>query len=430
MKAKYTHSFFCGHISISAETIAILQRQTLWGDVMLSEREYLQYCNIFYEGFVDSMLPVEDRKANSVYGKLSHMELSLNKSFSLDLNPSGDRRIEFMLKNIHLFILPFNVTLFAIEIESDEVELNDLTLAHFKLRNVMQYHCDKQIQDSGYLTLIKPLTNLCSKDINGEVNFSDLGHTGNKLKIYQIINCEDISDNTLYEVGTLSPIGSVADHTNINSPSDEYFKNAIETYRISVFRNWKVLNLFDTTTILRMGDRPAEGVFDQWSSSYFRLVYLHCLYQKTLLFGINQQFRAASVNRKRIGDLVQLMKEQESYYAFSKISYNFLPQMMYDGILQGFDVEGERQQLKYYLDQEMEKQRESSNDMLNIILTFIALLSVFSAIYDTSSLIKETFELDAATLSYRYIVFSCGGVVLLSFLLFMLYKFMRKLWDK
>lgn len=261
-------------------------------------------------------------------------------------------------------------------------------------------------------------------------NYTNLEYTGNKLKIFQVIHSDALSDSTLYEVGTLSPIGSVADHSNINSPSDDYFEAAIQRHKISVFRNWSAITLFDTTTILRLGPKPNPNQFDQWSSSYFRVVYLHCFYQKTLLFGINKQFRASSVNRKRISKLVETMKEQEYYYAFSNISYNFLPQIIYDKMLQAFDVASERKQLKYYLDQEESKQREASNDTLNIVLTFIALLSIFSTLYDVTSLVKDTFDMETGSAPHQMVVFYMGGGILLFIVLFLLSKLRHKIWDR
>ena len=58
------------------------------------------------------------------------------------------------------------------------------------------------------------------------------------------------------------------------------------------------------------------------------------------------------------------MKEQEHWYAFSNISYNFLPQLIYRAIDTGLDIATEREQLHRHLEQEAERLEKNSERRL------------------------------------------------------------------
>ena len=222
--------------------------------------------------------------------------------------------------------------------------------------------------------------------------------TGNKLKCFQIFILDDFSDELLFELGTLSPVGCVADHKHEYSPSQEYYDRIIRTHTISAFRNWKALALVDSFTVVAKGRTAAQMWV--WPNSYFRLIYIHALYQKTLLFVVNRQFRSAANDRKSIR-LLHKMKEQEHWYAFSNISYNFLPQLIYRAIDTGLDIATEREQLHRHLEQEAERLEKNSERRLAGLILFLTMLTVCSATYDGASLVKDYFGWESGTTPFR-----------------------------
>ena len=227
---------------------------------------------------------------------------------------------------------------------------------------------------------------------------SGLTLTGNKLKCFQIFILDDFSDELLFELGTLSPVGCVADHKHEYSPSQEYYDRIIRTHTISAFRNWKALALVDSFTVVAKGRTAAQMWV--WPNSYFRLIYIHALYQKTLLFVVNRQFRSAANDRKSIR-LLHKMKEQEHWYAFSNISYNFLPQLIYRAIDTGLDIATEREQLHRHLEQEAERLEKNSERRLAGLILFLTMLTVCSATYDGASLVKDYFGWESGTTPFR-----------------------------
>ena len=209
---------------------------------------------------------------------------------------------------------------------------------------------------------------------------------------------DDFSDELLFELGTLSPVGCVADHKHEYSPSQEYYDRIIRTHTISAFRNWKALALVDSFTVVAKGRTAAQMWV--WPNSYFRLIYIHALYQKTLLFVVNRQFRSAANDRKSIR-LLHKMKEQEHWYAFSNISYNFLPQLIYRAIDTGLDIATEREQLHRHLEQEAERLEKNSERRLAGLILFLTMLTVCSATYDGASLVKDSFDWESGTTPFR-----------------------------
>ena len=137
-----------------------------------------------------------------------------------------------------------------------------------------------------------------------------------------------------------------------------------------------------------------------WPNSYFRLIYIHALYQKTLLFVVNRQFRSDTNDRKSIR-LLHKMKEQEHWYAFSNISYNFLPQLIYRAIDTGLDIATEREQLHRHLEQEAERLEKNSERRLAGLILFLTMLTVCSATYDGASLVKDYFGWESGTTPFR-----------------------------
>ena len=162
--------------------------------------------------------------------------------------------------------------------------------------------------------------------------------------------------------------------------------------------NWKALALVDSFTVVAKGRTAAQMWV--WPNSYFRLIYIHALYQKTLLFVVNRQFRSAANDRKSIR-LLHKMKEQEHWYAFSNISYNFLPQLIYRAIDTGLDIATEREQLHRHLEQEAERLEKNSERRLAGLILFLTMLTVCSATYDGASLVKDYFGWESGTTPFR-----------------------------
>lgn len=383
--AAYAHSFLCGHLVANHPLFATDPLFRDWQSQAVSEKSYKVSCLYYYESFVDSILPRESPSGQK-QPTLGHYVKEVNAACTIELS-SGSYTFRF--ERIHLFLFPLNIILFAIEIDESGADLNNLTEAHGRLRDVNRY---AEMKAQGYLKALQPLLDLCGAE---KQDYTCLTDTGNKLKIFQTIECEQVTDELLYEVGTLSKIGCVSDLSDRNTPSEEYKNHVLTTYKVSIYHNWSALALFDTMTLLAR--QLSESDRWTWSMSYFRMIYVHLLYQKTLLFYFNRRFRMADTDTE---ELLYDIREQEHYYGFSNISYNFLPQTLYEAIDRGMGMEIERKALHGHIEQVGQIRRQVSERKLNRIILLLTFLTLTSTLYDGTSLLTEMLGIDAGTCAY------------------------------
>ena len=462
----YSHLYLCGHIDIKLSAKEFLSKtkykwikevvnKDLYTNIRkehpntgLEKYSYTELCNMYYESFIDSLVSVDGRDTSAPYNETAHYILNVEKECQLI-----DKRLSidswtFKVLNLHIFFFPYSICLFAIEIEEAGVcNANDLTIAHLCLREVnsyMEMEIEKDKEDSkenkakqlrlnlnqlNYLDAIEPLFEFLPTPRELDNKYSWLTHTGNKLKAFQIILSDTTDSDFLFELATLSPIGCVKYESNNFSPSEEYYNKLINENSISIFRNWKALALFDTYTVLFdcKKDISSESVNEirenankvifAWRNYYFRLIYIHSLYQKTMLFSVNKKFRSGD-KTKECRHLLQEMKVQEHWYAFSNISYNFLPQLIYESIDHGLEIGKERESLRKYIEQESERQDKLNEFKIGKLVLYITAITILSALYDGSSLIRELLFIQQgnkyfiAIFCILLIVISIGGFIL------------------
>ena len=430
LKIRYAHTYLCGHLNTEKNAEEVLGSDARWQRQVLDEEQYREACNYYYESFVDSLVETGQHKPQGVYSGTAHLVMKLDLACSLQHDRYGGDGWPLTLCNLHLFFLPYRICLFAIEIdEKAGCQPDGLTLAHSLLREVNNYDSYRaEGRMKAYLDGIQPLLDVCrvtdwlGKTVH-EPHYSDLVCTGNKLKAFQIVGANRLSDELLYELGTMSPIGCVGNHAHGMSPSQSYYEAVMAQNSVSAFRNWKALALFDSFTVLGLLDKP--DAWKWWRDSYFRFIYIHALYQKTQLFVVNNRFRSDAAGGK-CGRLLQQMKDLEHWYAFSNISYNFLPQLIYKSIDTGLEIASEREQLHHYLVQEAERQDMQGERRIGKLIMFLTVLTVFSALYDGTSLVCDTFGILSGTATYRRVAGCLLGVVVLIFLVWGIWAYCNR----
>lgn len=421
--------FLCGYFKIEDTSRPLEERfaDPRWKRERLTQDEYNDWCTLYYESYAESLLDREvpscqKVRKDGIYDSLSYYVMELQKPCSInDKNFIGNYHL--CVNRLHIFNFPYGFVLFAIEVESNGIMLNDSNIALKNLRDLSKYN-DYLSTDYAkeYMDAIVPLLYVY-KASGGKDGYSGLVKTGGKMKLFQIVRCNERSDDELlFDLGCLNKIGAANDPSDINSPSEKYFNEIISQNSISVFKNWKAIALFDTFTVLGIGE--TFGV-RWWAINYFRIIYIHSLFQKVLLFDLNQQFRSSSKD-KDMKSLANVMKERERYYTFPTISYNFLPQMIYEKINYGLDVDKERDQLHKYIEQESRRQEEISERRLSRVLFCLSIFTIVSAIYDLSSLISDFSGLNAATCQYRHMVTGVVSGFLFLFSIIYIYNLKKK----
>ena len=296
---------------------------------------------------------------------------------------------EFVLDCLHLWSTPFNLTLFAVEIHFEKTDFNLMTRCLNALRNCGRYN---ELQADFAQTALQPIIDiyntLTQSHLTLQGNLCQLIEPGNKFKLFQAISLaepleNDNVDYLLFDAGTL------AKHTpnSLGMNSKEYYQGIMSDHSISVFNGWKGLALLDTFTMLSI-DTP-EWVVNNWKEDYFGKIYIYQLFRKVFLYKVNLCYRKRTVD-------VEILEEQldqfEQDYSFSSISYNFLPDLVNGALEKSLDTQQDNEQLYRMISKEMEKRGQLAEEKTNKFLTFLTCLTIFSAIYDFSSLVNESFD--------------------------------------
>lgn len=402
MKSFHQHTaFLCGHFKMSAipynQQLINLgwERFNLPDEVRKTEKRF------FYPEFVDFCY--SDESDNSCIRFVKH----INQDLSIILH---EKEICFSIKELTLYIMPFNMALFSIHIEKESENFNDSTALLFSLRSIDYY---SECHNTFVETAIQPFIEVF-KVLTGRapLSNSELIDNGNKFRIFQIINSldpdlatlsEEEKDKLLYELATVSKITKPGEKDEY-SASDAYLKKILEQSKISVFRNWSGLALMDTFTILSFG--AATRFVSNWTDSYFRMIYIHCLFQKSYLFDLNIRFRnilaqpvsslksklqSMNIRRTDVSELVEEYESFEQKCCFHKISYNFLPLEIAEAIDKGLEIQEEMQQLYKIMEKEKTRRDEANDKMVNTLLFCLSLITLFSAIWDISCLIDQMY---------------------------------------
>lgn len=300
-----------------------------------------------------------------------------------------DGPVNFRIDSLHLWLAPFNLVLYAIEIGFEKIEFNVMTRTINVLRNCNRYN---ESQNDFIQTALQPIIDLYNQltlnNLKPDDNLCAMIEPGNKFKLFQAISLAepleiDNADYLLYDAAT------VAKHipNSLGSNSETYYQHIMDNYSISVFNGWKGLALLDTYTMLSI-DTP-EWVINNWKNDYFGMIYIYQLFRKVFLYNVNLRYR------KRTEDVEVLesqLDEFDQLYGFNSVSYNFLPNLINDAIEKSLDTRQDSEQLNKMISLEMEKRQQRSEERTNQFLTFLTCLTIFSAIYDFSSLVNESFD--------------------------------------
>lgn len=430
-KTDYSHAFLVG--SFNGQITPQQLNNTQWKKVD-NTIDYSLICSIYYQGHVDAMLDGNNNRATFLRN-VCHYKLAFEEqitdgkmiagqevSMILEKNMGKDNfTYTFRLMGLHLYFFPLNTTLIAIEIDDTGTELDDLTAAHSSMALSKTYNRDEIKSAFSSLSSFLPAG-----------DFSLILGAGNKFKLYQVIEIEtkEITDSLLYEIGTSSPIGCVGTNHQI-APSKSYFDNIMKTNIVSAFNDWKGLALMDSFTMISNAEKREDWSWEQhfylWNNHYFQLIYLRALLEKTFCFSRNSAYRMDENTQ----NLSQEVSDMERYYFYDKISYNFLPNLLYKAIAKGMELKEEREelskQIKERTKQEDEKKKEKEENRRDIITLGLSIFAVFSIAWDLCEIIKDAFtgDYDHET---AFVIFWCaiGVILVLAAYIFVIKKYANK----
>lgn len=337
--------------------------------------------NLWYPEFRNMFILEKGENSTKIYHKPINKELA----FFLRENIETKQKdyLDVSILKVELFTFKEGLHFFSIEVSIKQNELchySDLTFAINKFNS-------KVINNGEETNWVNWIEENCLASIKiastEKLNVKVDDYSGSKFKLFTVLDLADSIDvNTreelLYDIGCGAKIGS-AGGTEYYSPSQDYYKSLLKN-KISVFNNYTILTLFDSVTVI--GNRiidvnPESYKRKTWSQSYFRIV-LYNLFIKYNLFRYNSELQEDSES-----DEVELRDKFESFlntYNFSHISYNFLPNLIFQSHKESLDIENElklfQKRILRISESIKEEQQKRSNALLGIVGIFTSIGAV------------------------------------------------------
>jgi len=326
------------------------------------------------------------------------------KSSATILSKDFDRKLEIVLRTdqktdvktlisisvdrAEVFLFEHNLHFFSIDLSIESNELAGFSDLTFASRN---FHT-KVLDVSGECDWVNWIEKevLCSISISGDGSTKGPkvdDYSGSKFKVFSIIDlaenvAPEVRAELLYDLGCGAQIGS-AGGDKLFSPSQQYFEELMQN-KISVFNNYDILPLFDSFTVLGHSlldsDKKSAKTMT-WSQSYFR-VFLHNLFIKFNLFRYNSEM---------INDSVKVRDTFESFlntYNISHISYNFLPNLIYQKHRLSLDIDGELQKFQDRINRISQSISEQRQNRANLLIGFIGFVTSLSSISPALDILK------------------------------------------
>ena len=308
-----------------------------------------------------------------------------------------ERELACLVEYVDVFLYPRGEGLFSLKVrlshdqeDRESIEnISALTCALREYNTLIRVDGDRPTPAGDWLDAL--LTGCCPK-ISFRRKVSSR-YYNNKLKAFCVLEMGENAlppkalDHLLYEVGTVSPIGS-SSKPGIMKPAEEYFQQILEQNRITVFDNWSGLSLFDTFTILI--HQPQQSLTLMRNAEFCYLpVYIHNLYLKLILFKTNAEISSEHILSRKNLKLRDWFVKARSNYDLSQVSYNFLPNLINNRIRFSLGIgdeiqfmESKVETLNTYI---MEKQEKRTNR----VLVFLSLLAGITAARDLSEWLQK-----------------------------------------
>ena len=125
-------------------------------------------------------------------------------------------------------------------------------------------------------------------------------------------------------------------------------------------------------------------------------------------------------------NLSEELTDIEKYYFYDNITYNFLPNMLYQAMAKGLGVKEEREELSKQIKErtkfDNEKEKEQEDSRRDRITLGLAIFAIFSVAWDLCSIIKDAFPKANDNLTALIILFVAIAAILSLAAYFFIFK--------
>lgn len=331
--------------------------------------------NVYYGSFIKTIFNQEDIKKkikrNKRNTEITRFTKEINNIYLIEGKTTIKKEVKVLY--LDLFVFPKNIAIYSFKCDFSGCTYDELSFLNDYIR-------DNALSIFPFINeLLLQLKN--TKD-------SGFHDYGNKLKLFTTVELEqDLSPQQekelLYDLATCSPVGSASGQVTRMQPSMDYFNSLLTNNGLNIFDNWKGLCLLDSFTVIFR--RGCLNNF-MWENGYFNLIFLHSIYVKYFLFRMNKRFYLEKTARQK---LVDEFYEFDLKFNLDKISYNFLPQIIYDKTRNGFNINNELSRLKSNIENAYNTEKSRRDKSINEVLTIIAIFTVFSIMWDVTEWINK-----------------------------------------
>jgi hypothetical protein len=347
------------------------------------------YKNIYYSEFRDFMFTGKDRMDVDGFRKEKISTFQRDKQLSgkfqyeqykKEIDAIEIVQFEFKSERQEIYLFPDGIGIFALTLSPLNDKIKDLSQLINRARSFETEVLENDITIPFYKWISREI--LIDIPLVGD-NLESDEYSGSKFKVYTVIDMPESSadnpydrDHLLYEIGTSSPIGSVAGF-GFAKPSETYYQELLQN-KLSAFHNYEGIGLLDSFTVIGTNNyRPLNSntkdfAFHNWNRVYFG-IYMYNLFVRYSLFKFNAQFLSDPVKYR---DKFQRFLNN---YDFRHISFNFLPNMIFDRMRQALGVNEEIEVFEKRLSNLASTIQEDQEKRQAFLLTLISVISALDA---------------------------------------------------
>ncbi len=382
----------------------------------------------FYSNYIFQVLEKEVEAKNKNFNRVINLKDTAKfKNIKYQLKES---EFNINIENVELYFFDEyldnnkkeKLGIYTLEITINKENLFSSDITEFIINFRMLDNEEKNINyDNKNISLLNFIEDNIIKQKINEKYVSKI--SGSKLKSFLIINYDKTPknlDHLLFNIGILN-YSTLKGIENTWTFSDEYFSDIMNNNSIFCYSNWKALALFDTFTII-----GSQVYVETWTDNYFK-IYIYCLKQKFYLFHINKEIVEITKVKKDSEKLRNNFIEFISNHDVEHISYNFLPNSIFIKIKYALMIESENQLLEKKINNMNLFFSENKQKQIDAILGLISIISLSSAIWDTSEFFRSLKQEDDIKNFYPSYGFFVSIVILgLVITYFTIIKFRKK----
>jgi len=300
------------------------------------------------------------------------------------------KKTQTTINSKEVYLFPNGLHFFSISFDTSGLSLVDISDLTFSIRNFTAelegYKESEWVKwvENEVIAGIKIYSTWDQKTIPVDE------YSGSKFKLYSVVDLEpnesinqQVIDELLYDIGCVAKIGS-AGGKEYFSPSESYY-NLLLKDKISAFNNYAMLPLFDTFTTVGFGILSNDFSHITYNETYFR-IYLFNLFIKYNLYRYNSDMRLDSVKTRN-----QFEKFLNNYN-ISTISYNFLPNLIFEKHRKSMLVEEELAKFEERINRISQSIQEDQQNRMNTLIGIVGLFTSIGSVEPAIALLENARE--------------------------------------